>query len=201
MSDVKKLVDVLKASSDVASLESTDRVLAVDANGVTKRIRRDRLATPYVYFNNISTPQWVRIGKFSSANCALIKVFSIWQNVPGNNILVDMLLHPNSNDYNSVTVLSRMSNTGNSLLPKLRVVRKSKSESYIDLYYNANTAERVYIYMIQGLQDVTLLTPEGEATIPEGYTAVEFDISTVLSGGGKTLLLSYLCNNAERRVA
>lgn len=183
MSDVKKLGDVLKTSSEVSSLESTDRVLAVDANGNPKRITRTRLVSPYVYFNNISTPQWVRVAKFSSGSCALIKIFSTWHNVPGNNILVDMLLHPNARQYNSVTVLSRMRNSANNMLQKLRVVRKSTSECYIDLYYNSNTAELVYIFLIQG-QGITLLTPEGNASIPEGYADVEFDISTVLSGGG-----------------
>lgn len=189
MSDVKKLSDVFKASSEVTSLESTDRVLAIDANGNPKRIRRDRIATPYVFFNDISTPQWVRIGKFTSSACALIKIFSIWNNIPGNNILVDMLLHPNNAQYNAATVLSRMRNAGNSLLPKLRVVRKHTSESYIDLYYNGNTAELVYIYLIHN-QNVTLLTPEPDAQIPEGYTAVEFDISTVSLGGVKRYRLT-----------
>lgn len=40
MSDVKKLSDVLKTSPEVTSLESSDRVLAVDANGNLKRLNK-----------------------------------------------------------------------------------------------------------------------------------------------------------------
>lgn len=178
MDDAMKLTDFPL----VTSLADSDTVLATDATGAGKRISKTNLLRTRVVFTNISSPTWVRVAKVLSSACALMKIISTWNNVPGNNILLDMQLHPNSVSFNHVTVLSRMSNSPNSMLQKMRVVRKSASEYYIDIYYNATTAEQVYIYLIHGL-NVTLLTPQPDAEIPEGYTAVEFDISKASWGG------------------
>lgn len=180
MSDGMKLTDFPL----VTSLDTTDTVLATDVNGAGKRISKTNLRMNRVFFNSISSPTWVRVAQVNSAGWALMKIFNAWLNVPGNNILLDMQLHPNSESYNHVTVLSRTANSPNGMLQKMRVVRQKGGAYYIDIYYNANTAEQVYVYLIDSL-NVTLLTPEPDAEIPEGYTAVEFDISKASWGGVK----------------
>lgn len=168
----------------VTSLDSTDTVIATDATGAGKRISKTNLRMNRVFFNTISSPTWVRVAQVNSAGWALMKIFNAWLNVPGNNILLDMQLHPNSESYNHVTVLSRTANSPNSMFQKIRVVRQKGSAYYIDIYYNASTAEQVYVYLIESL-NVTLLTPEQNAEIPEGYTAIEFDITKAAWGGVK----------------
>lgn len=65
-----KLSDLLKASEEVTSLASTDKVLAVDADGETKRISSHNLVTPNLRDETYAdkNSEWIRIA--SSVNNA-----------------------------------------------------------------------------------------------------------------------------------
>ncbi len=199
MSDGIKLPDVLKGATEVTSLSSTDRLVAFGSNGELKKITKANAVKKQAYIHGISSPQWVRVASFGGSVGALIAIESIWHNVPGNRILIDCFLHPDSISYNSITTLSQMANAANRLLKKCRVVVKRNSVCYFDIYYDATSQEQVFVKVVQGEYFSTLAEPIAGAEIPEGYTAKEFVFSENFGGGGKTLSLNLLCNLEERR--
>lgn len=198
MSDGIKLPDVLKGATEVTSLSSTDRLVAFGSNGELKKITKANAVKKQAYIHGISSPQWVRVASFGGSVGALIAIESIWHNVPGNRILIDCFLHPDSINYNSITTLSQMANAANRLLKKCRVVVKRNSVCYFDIYYDSTSQEQVFVKVMQGEYFSTLAEPIAGAEIPEGYTAKEFVFSENF-GGGKTLSLNLLCNLEERR--
>ena len=189
MSETTKLNEVFKASTEVTSLGSNDRVLAVDANGNTKRITRSRAANPMVSSGTLSTAQWVRFASFTPSAAALLFFNSSWNVNPGLHMIVDVILHPHNLAYNHVAVLSRLSNTNSNVLSKLRVVINRNSTSYLDVYYNPSGNNTFNIALICG-QNVTMLdAPILDAQVPDGFTVREFSLATVsdsaeIVGGG-----------------
>lgn len=177
MSDGIKLPDVLKGATEVTSLSSTDRLVAFGSNGELKKITKANAVKKQAYIHGISSPQWVRVASFGGSVGALIAIESIWHNVPGNRILIDCFLHPDSINYNSITTLSQMANAANCLLKKCRVVVKRNSVCYFDIYYDATSQEQVFVKVVQGEYFSTLAEPIAGAEIPEGYTAKEFVFS------------------------
>lgn len=197
MSEGIKLPDVLKGATEVTSLSSTDRLVAFGSNGELKKITKANAVKKQAYIHGISSPQWVRVASFGGSVGALIAIESTWHNVPGNRILIDCFLHPDSISYNSITTLSQMANAANRLLKKCRVVVKRNSVCYFDIYYDATSQEQVFVKVMQGEYFSTLAEPIAGAEIPEGYTAKEFVFSENFRGG-KTLRVNQL-QNTERR--
>lgn len=161
----------------VTSLASGDTVLCV-SGGALKRISKTNLEKNLVSFS-IESPQWVRVAQFSSGVSALIKIHTQWRNVSGASILMDLLAHPNGNNYNKLNVISRMINMGTTTsVSKIRIVRKkSPSTCYLDVYYSQSSVNDVIFRVIDN-QGLTLLTPQLDAKVPEDYIAVEFNITS-----------------------
>lgn len=185
MSEGIKLPDVLKGATEATSLVTTDRLVAFGSNGELKKITIANAVKKRAYIYGISSPQWVRVASFGGSVGALIAIESSWHNVPGNRILIDCFLHPNSLSYNSITTLSQMANSANKLLNKCRVVVKKNSVCYFDIYYDATSQEQVFVKVVQGEYFTTLAEPIAGAEIPEGYTAKEFVFSENFRGGVK----------------
>ena len=197
MSTPTTLNNVLKGATEVTHLESTDRILALANDGTPKKITRLQVATPSLSASNMSSPQWIRIASFS-AGAALISINTGWNNNPGIRLLVDMILHSNSESYNSITVLSRLFNAGTTVIPKLRVVRKSGALCYLDIYYNSSKANSFGVHLIDSYNNFNML-PEMvlDAQIPDGYTAKEFDLSAA-SWGGVNRYITTVYNSAKK---
>ena len=182
MSEGIKLPDVLKGATEATSLSSTDRLVAFGSDGELKKITKANAVKKQAYIYGISSPQWVRFASFGGSVGALIAIESIWHNVPGNRILIDCFLHPDSLSYNSITTLSQMANSANKLLKKCRVVIKRNSVCYFDIYYDTTSQEKVFVKVVQGEYFTTLAEPIAGAEIPEGYTAKEFVFSENFRG-------------------
>ena len=178
MSTSRTLKDKLKNAQAVTSLESSDRILAADANGNLKKITRERVANPFVSSGSISSPQWVRFASFGGLGSALLFFQSDWNNNPGMHLIVDAILHSHALNYNKIAVLSRLVNTTSTVLAKLRVVIKRDATCYLDVYYSPSTANTFSVRLIAG--GITMLaSPIFNAEIPDGYTAREFSLATV----------------------
>ena len=206
MSDVRTLADKLKAAQEVASLASTDRLMAVDAEGNLKRIGQSlgRL-------KDIQSPQgtWMRIGYGAGGGVSSSVLFLIaqsWSNdLPGSALIAVSMSAADwgANNNPQVRVLSSINI---SRFSKIRILVPSASTSgkvsYIDIYQNSRNPKNT-ISIVGSLNFTADVSANAE--IPEGYTAIERDLAScvlaVNSGGGKTLSFNQLCNFAERRVA
>ena len=183
MSTPTLLPAILKAAPGVTSLATGDRILSVDANGNPQKISRLQVATPSISAT-LDTPQWVRVASFM-AGAALISISTTWSHNPGIRLLVDLILHANSPSYNNAAVLSRLVNSGTSVINKLRVVVKNQSTSYLDIWYNASGSNKIGVNLIDCFNNVSLLPAmELDAQIPDGYTAKEFSLTQPAWGGG-----------------
>lgn len=188
MSGTKLLKDKFKDAPTVTSLESTDRIVAVDGNGELKRITQERVSNPLSEVLVLS-PQWIRIGEFSNNAYALLSISTTWNAVSGIHLLVDMILHTHNVAYNQVAVLSRLRHSPTTVVSKIRVLIKRDSTSYVDVYYNANGNSTLISKLISGRAFAMYATPILNAQIPEGYVAREFSLATVsesaeIVGGG-----------------
>lgn len=199
MSEGMPITDFFKSSPEVTSLASTDRILAIGSNGEPKKISRAKVKDNVINFEP-SAPQWIRIGKFVSGAVVTLSIFSKWETTPGFRVLVDLILHANSPSYNFATVLSKMSHAKSSVFTKLRVVTKTSTVSYVDIYYNGNGNNGGSVASFNDM-NFDLLTPEMDAQIPDGYNVKEFDLTQTAWGGGKRLFFNRLQFHTERRWA
>ena len=200
MSEAKKLSTALLESAESLSLAGTDRILAFDTTGQQKKISRANLLSSWDI--NPQAEGWIRLLSYNVAGDVLLSISNGWSALKGNFVVFAAMMHAAANDYNKVTTLVNMTNSLTSPVSftKIRVLRKSGSEGYIDIWYPGSTSTQSVHVTILCSRNVTRLTPEYNAQIPEGYTAVELDI-TKPAWGGKTLYHSYLQFIAERRAA
>ena len=200
MSTPTLLSSILKDAPAVTSLATTDRILSVDANGNPQRISRLQVATPRLTAT-LSSPQWVRVASFSDSASALISISSHWNNNAGIRLLVEMILHPNSPNYNNIAVLSRLSHYSTSVITKLRTVTKAASLCYLDIWYQASARNSFAAHLLDTYNLNFLSDMELDAQIPDGYTAKEFSLTQAVWGGGKPLFHNDLQFYKERRCA
>ena len=111
MSEPVLLPAIFKGSPEVTTLASTDRILAVDANGNPVKATANTVLGGY-RSGSQSTAQWIRFAKFSNAGAALLVIQTSWVYNPGERLLIDLLVHPHNTGYCKCTVLSKMLNGG-----------------------------------------------------------------------------------------
>ena len=201
MSEPVLLPAIFKGATEVTTLASTDRILAVDSNGNPVKATANTLLGGY-RSGNQDTAQWIRFAKFSNAGAALLVLQTSWSYNPGERLLIDLLVHPHNTGYCKCTVLSKMVNSGASnVISKLRFVLKRNAECYIDFYYASNQRNDFSCRLIAP-NELTLIPFEKDAQIPDGYTAREVDLTQIaFGGGGKTLFTNVLRNYRDRRCA
>lgn len=182
MSNPTLLSNLLKNAQTVTSMESTDRLAVIDNAGNLKGINRTNATSDIVKFT-LSSPQWVRIARFSSTAAVTLVITSTWQNAPGMRMIADLLLHINSVNYNHVNVFSRLSHqpTTPRVITKCRVVAKKGSDAFLDVYYSDTTTNPVTV-MLTNRFNITPLPSMPTADVPEGYDVKELDLTVV--GGG-----------------
>lgn len=129
-----KLSDILKASAEVTSLASTDRLLAVDADGGTKKITRAGLdsdkfsSTGFLASVNSG---WLRIGSFSGQGDVLLYCGATWGAATPTAILISAIAHING-DANINRVVNLLPST---CFKKARLVKKSNNRVCLDIFF------------------------------------------------------------------
>ena len=90
MSTPTTLDSIFKGATTVTSLESDDRLLAVDSVGKPKKISSDNFAGLKSVTLDASSSPWIRALRWSNANpasCILHLTYSFWSGSPGGIIL------------------------------------------------------------------------------------------------------------------
>lgn len=181
MTEGKSLSSALAGSNEVTSLSGTDRILAFSSSGERKKISRANLLG--LRDTNAQQEGWLRIMSYNAAGDTLLSISNGWSSLRGNFVLLALIMNGNNNNFCDATVLANMGNNGTPSFTKIRFVNKSLSEGYIDIWYPGSTnPQSLRISMIQG-RNVTLIPPELNATVPEGYTSKEVDITKPAWGG------------------
>lgn len=186
MSEATKLSDLPL----VTSLGSSDTIIATDPNGAAKRIAPDKVH-PDKNKATITIPEsvsagWVRIAESSSTDGVMLTIYHSWYNLaPVPTVLILSLCpaHFSANSKSSVKVI----NVGN-YTTKLRVVYpdggNTKYSSYVEIYI-PDTSNNKFFVNIANNRSTDLLSQYQAGSIPEGYTAKEFDITKTAWGGVK----------------
>lgn len=173
----------LNALPTVTALDSTDTVIVSDSSGNGKKITKTNLLKNRVTIVPKDGEHWVRIASYNSSASALISIHTVWYNSPGCRILFDIILHKNSLDYSNLNVLSAMSNKGSIIrVSKARVVQKFNQTGYLDLYFNLESRDYMYVDFINSFE-IGIMSPVIDPEIPEGYSTKEFDITKPAWGG------------------
>ena len=177
MSESKKL----NSLSVVTSLGSGEYLLATDAQGNARRISKTNGARQVM---EIACKEacWIRIAEFNQAGNSIISISNGWSSLTGGYALIAGMYHASA-AYNKVSVLANLSNYNavNPVYKKIRSVCKSGSVGYVDFWYPGSSGNQNVIVEMIGARNMNLVTPEIDASIPEGYTSVEFDLTV---GGG-----------------
>ena len=181
MSDTRSLKDKLKSAQEVTSLASSDRLMVVGSDGSVGKISRVNLEGN-VISKGFDSSQWVRL--FSVTNTAVL--FILEQNFfnhPGGSVLVHACIQKDSLDFCSFSTLSKLVHHSTvNPFTKVRVVRSSTT-AYVDFFYNRTMYNVLTLKILSPINDVKLMM-EGNATIPDGFTAREYNLTTPISGGG-----------------
>lgn len=179
MSNPTTLADVLKGAPEVTSLESADRLLAVDANGDQKKISRYNLVPSNLRDNTYSETNkgWIRIASSSIENFPTVATVyftdGLWAGYPSGNALIFVTRYVNGEWAKPhVRVLGNLHTTSE--------VRTVKTGMFFHL--EVKGANRRLMVSCEGINIKTPDTLESpvipsDATIYT-YTAAE------LSGGG-----------------
>lgn len=165
----------------VSSLATTEHLIATDASGKVKRITRKNAVSQGVEGSAAvasGTTGWLRIAEISYDSSGLISVASAWKTTPSAFLIFSICFH--ANGVFLLNKISRLSN-GNTMFSKVRFVKKSNTISYVDVYVGDIGGSVVYAKLSNCQNILLAIGSEASATIPEGYTAVEFNL--IQSGG------------------
>lgn len=206
MSTTIELRDKFSAATEVTSLATSDRVLAIDANGDQKKISRTNLAnqgfSQTFSADANSAGRWVRIAKMSNYGSSCMLTISSGGFSGGWIYPLTMLVTaPHAGSLDNISIVSlcpQKANTVNSSYPcsKIRVTGAEETK-YIDIFV-ANSYARTLNIVISCAMFSSLVTPAENPAV--GNKVKEFDVSD-LWGGGKLLSYNQLRNFTERRVA
>ena len=197
MSETMELKDVLKSAQTVTSLNNEtgglaneEMLLAVDADGVPKRVSRRTLvnATYQQCYQTPAVKRWHRVAKISgSASAGLIYLTTgLWAGWPAGHVLGVAYTQLNAGD----TVYIRQI-VGKEL--KYRLLKKDGAY-FLDIFDACN--RQVTSVSGIGITAMSVVNPE-----TEGYETVVAETTLPLAWGGKTLHLNQLRRAAERRAA
>lgn len=192
-----KLSDVLKGSQEVSSLGGNDRLVAIDADGSTKKIKKERLFEEGRLVQNVlNTEGWYNIAKFRSnaTHFVTFQVGTQWNHTQPMSALIHMMICGNNVGGVSLGVVSTL-RISTKTIQKVRVVYTG-SEMLLDFYYGVSVNNNV---VIQGIAGIELNSEIKKAELLDGWTTKEFDISN--SGGGGNFLQFNVLPLQERRSA
>lgn len=198
MSETMDLKDVLKSAQTVTSLNNEtgglaneEMILAVDANGVPKRVSRRTLAnsTYQQCYQSPSVNRWHRVAKISDfASAGIVTLTTgLWAGWPRGHVLAVAFTQLESGGTVYVRQL-----IGEEL--KYRIL-KSGRDCFLDVFAACN--RQVTSVSGIGITAMSVVNPEAE-----GYETVVAETTLpAVRGGGKTLHLNQLRRAAERRAA
>lgn len=196
MSESKTLADVLKCSPEVTSLTNNDRLLAVGADGATKRISEDKLVYPNYRSKDFpsTNTDWVRIASTPEDTPAVATVYftnGYWAGGPSGLAVVFSTRYENGSWVKpGVRFIS-----GNNPYLLIRTVKIGTS-----FHLEVKGYSRRLIVCCEGINVFvpdTLETP----TIPADATIYTYTSAELSEGGGKALRFNQLRRVAERRAA
>ena len=183
MSEPIILNNILKGSTESSSLASSDRILAVDSNGDIKRVSRSNLINQDTYLQSTISPgesNWLRVAELPANASGILKISIDWGGIMPAMIVLSVMAHCNSNSACRMQCISRLSSS--SVFSKARIVRKANTTCYLDIYAPLSSASERFKFSLVASNLMTLQVGSStDATIPDGYTAIEFDFTT---GGG-----------------
>lgn len=169
----KEYKDVLKNAQEVASFETTDRVLMVGPNGDQKRISKSNLVnqgTQYMASVSAGESGWYRLAQVSFDSSGIIKVAIGWgSNAPA---VIFFAYNVHVNGYFMIKCISRLSPS--SLLSKIRILRKQNTGGYIDVYAPITSATTFSVSLLAASSTTLMPSTSTDATVPEGYGVEEF---------------------------
>ncbi len=175
----------------VTTLNSGEYLIASDANGNGKRISKGNV-TSKAQIRTVAKgdSNWLRVAVVSlGTNAGIIRISKDWGSGGPAMLVFAYLLHPNGSSSIEAIIKLGME----SAFSKVRLVAKSNSSGYIDVYTPLQSSkEQVTVESISG--NAISIPDTANATIPEGYYSTEFDMT---NRGGKMLFYNYL----ERRCA
>lgn len=197
MAETIDLKSVLAGASEASSLGTDTRLIAVDSSGTPQRVAQSTLLKSNRRISaKVESAGWIRIAK-GSRTVMDTDFLLLVHNGYMFDAPVSMLLHgyiPFSNFEvaycRTVSMLRGAKNTGQ-CVTKLRMVRMA-DDMYLDLYYPHPDPNMMYVESLAS--GLTLCSAFEEATVPEGASVKEFDLTQ--SGGGNFLHIS-----SERRRA
>ena len=183
MSDTKLLKDKLNNAPEVTSLDSTDRLTVVGPDGSLKKIKNDLGYS--VRLENVPKQSWFRIGKSNISNASGFALFSLsqsWRSAHSGSCILAAMLAPSSfRDSVSHSTVSVLAKTLTPIASKARIVVSTTSASsgvstYLDILLNEYNVG-VLVKLISS--DNFIYEPSQDASIPQGYEAIELNLSTV----------------------
>lgn len=192
MSESKTLADVLKCSPEVTSLTNNDRLLAVGADGATKRISEDKLVYPNYRSKDFpsTNTDWVRIASTPEDTPAVATVYftnGYWAGGPSGLAVVFSTRYENGSWVKpGVRFIS-----GNNPYLLIRTVKIGTS-----FHLEVKGYSRRLIVCCEGINVFvpdTLETP----TIPADATIYTYT-SVELSGGGVKRCTSISCGEPQK---
>ena len=190
-----KLSDILKASPEVTSLASTDKVLAVDAYGETKRISNRNLVTPNlreeIYID--ANMEWIRIASSVDNTAAVATVYftnGFWAGAPSGYAVLFATRYANSKwQKPSVRYI------GSSTPVQLRTVKIGNA-----FHLEIRGYSRRLMAYCNGINVIVPGKLESPA-IPSDATVYSYTQAELSGGGNKTFCVNNLRLRAERRAA
>lgn len=192
MAETMNLENVFKGAQEVSSPGADLRLLATDSSGIPKRVSREKLRNQGARIaGDIHNAKWVRVAKVNYGKFVSFVIIA-WNNY-NNSRPTSLILH----GYVATTNITgcecvKVSTLANpSVFSKTRMVR-TETATFLDLYYSQEKFNTVTVESLT--PGFTLCDSFEEATVPEGASVKEFDLTQ--SGGGNFLHIS-----SERRRA
>ena len=181
MSDTRTLKDKFKAAQEVTSLASADRLMVVGSDGSIGKISSVNLEGN-VISKGFNSGQWVRLFSIPNTSVLFILEQNFFNN-PGGSVLVHACIQKDGLSFCSVNTLSKLlHNSSSDSFTKVRVVRSS-TISYVDFLYSRTQYNDLTLKIVSPNNGVQLMM-EGNATIPDGFTAKEYNLTAPIFGGG-----------------
>lgn len=129
---------------------------------------------------SVNDSRWYRIAqatlKPNYPSSLLINLGNSYGSINQRHALVYVVL----NGYGE-NIVSKIASTSNKLISKIRIVKQNTTESkynYVDIFINNGTGENKLYISASNMIGTKLISPIDvtEQQLPDGYTAVEFNV-------------------------
>lgn len=139
MSEATLLNTLLATSPEVSALEANDRLLVVAADGSTKRINRNNLATQDSCAS-LAIPTsfkggWVRLITSWTEDSTLLHISSTWHTVSTMSVLLNINSHISAmSQSGGVSGVVKVSEVNGQGITKARLVKTTDNRIFTDIY-------------------------------------------------------------------